>query len=182
MKLRRSTLKPDVTLKTDVNRWLKKQIAAARVDHAYHGAVPKQASQVPASVDSAAVDAASVGIGLQDPSPMPGLEPTAAASLAQQPAQAALRSIFANRWAAGSGTGMPRAADAEPDSSVTDCSRPPPLAATGWADIVERQASPATPGAFGADAALCSDHGEEGFRSSLCNSKAGNVQISAAKG
>ena len=185
VKLRKSTLEPDVALKTEVNRWLKEQTAAARADHAYHEAISKQASQVPARVESAAEDTASVGVGgisLQDPSAMPGVEPTAAASLAQQPAQAPLRSIFADLWAARSGTETPRRADAEPDSPAADRSRPLPLAATGWADIVERQASPATPGAAGGDAALGSDHGEEDPRSSSCNSKAGEVQTSTAMG
>ncbi len=164
MKLRKSTLEPDAALKAEVNRWLKEQTAVARAGRASSGVVPKQTSQVPARVDPVAEGAASVvigGISLQDSSPMPDLEPTAAASWAQQPAQGPVRSIFADQWAAEPDTGTPKTPDAAPDYPATERNRPPPLAATGWADIMERRASPAAASAVRSDAALASGYGEE---------------------
>lgn len=163
VKLRKSTLEPDVALKAEVNRWLKERTAAARAGRASSGVISKQTSQVPTRVDSVAEDAASVAIGgisLQDPSPMPDLEPTAA-SWAQQPAQAPVRSVFADRWAAEPATGTPKTADAAPDYPATERNRPPPLAATRWADIMERRASPTAPSAVRSDAALASEYGEK---------------------
>lgn len=164
VKLRKSTLEPDVALKAEVNRWLKERTAAARAGRASSGVISKQTSQVPARVDSVAEDAASVAIGgisLQDPSPMPDLEPTAAASWAQQPTQAPVRSVFADRWAAEPDTGTPKTADGAPDYPATERNRPPPLAATGWADIMERRASPTAPSAVRSDAAPLTGSGEK---------------------
>ena len=185
MKLRQSTLEPDVALKTEVNRWMKELTAVATAGREpYHELVSKQVSQVPAWADSAAEDAAPVATGgdiLQSSFPMPDLTPMAAASPAQHSAPAAVRSRFGDRWAAGSYTGMPRAADAAPASSATIRKRPLPLAATRWADIMQLQASPATLSAVGGNAALI-DSGEKYSSSSSCNSNACEDHICTAMG